>query len=483
MNTMLTVSAIYLVIFIMIGFIATRYFSSSAEGFYLGDRDFGAIPTALSAGATDSSGWIFTGAVGFAYAFGVSMMWICVGYTFGYFFNYICLAPALRRYTKRTGAMSIPHFFGVRFKEHAKLLRGVSSLIITLFFVIYTSAQLTSAGKAFEALVGWDYEHAIWVSAFLGTSYAFLGGYRAVVWTDVVQGSIMLLVLLVSPFIFIFYLGGWHAFWERAFALDPMLLNATAGIGGYAGFAFAFGLAAGGIGLMGQPQILQRFITARDDRTLITSAVIGVFWMVTVVSGATLIGLICRVIMPTIHDPEFAFPVLIKDRLHPMVAGIVLAAVFSAILSTLDSLIMVVSQTVHLDIIEGVFNKKLSDRWATLVGRIVIVSVGICGACIALSNTRMVFWFVLYAWAVMGASFAPPLILGLYWKRVTALGALGGIITGGVVTVLWYNTPFLKEIMYEMLPAALSSTFVTVAVSFMQEAPADGEAQIALAKR
>lgn len=441
MNTMLTVSAIYLVIFIMIGFIATRYFSSSAEGFYLGDRDFGAIPTALSAGATDSSGWIFTGAVGFAYAFGVSMMWICVGYTFGYFFNYICLAPALRRYTKRTGAMSIPHFFGVRFKEHAKLLRGVSSLIITLFFVIYTSAQLTSAGKAFEALVGWDYEHAIWVSAFLGTSYAFLGGYRAVVWTDVVQGSIMLLVLLVSPFIFIFYLGGWHAFWERAFALDPMLLNATAGIGGYAGFAFAFGLAAGGI------------------------------------------GLICRVIMPTIHDPEFAFPVLIKDRLHPMVAGIVLAAVFSAILSTLDSLIMVVSQTVHLDIIEGVFNKKLSDRWATLVGRIVIVSVGICGACIALSNTRMVFWFVLYAWAVMGASFAPPLILGLYWKRVTALGALGGIITGGVVTVLWYNTPFLKEIMYEMLPAALSSTFVTVAVSLMQEAPADGEAQIALAKR
>lgn len=441
MNTMLTVSAIYLVIFIMIGFIATRYFSSSAEGFYLGDRDFGAIPTALSAGATDSSGWIFTGAVGFAYAFGVSMMWICVGYTFGYFFNYICLAPALRRYTKRTGAMSIPHFFGVRFKEHAKLLRGVSSLIITLFFVIYTSAQLTSAGKAFEALVGWDYEHAIWVSAFLGTSYAFLGGYRAVVWTDVVQGSIMLLVLLVSPFIFIFYLGGWHAFWERAFALDPMLLNATAGIGGYAGFAFAFGLAAGGI------------------------------------------GLICRVIMPTIHDPEFAFPVLIKDRLHPMVAGVVLAAVFSAILSTLDFLIMVVSQTVHLDIIEGVFNKKLSDRWATLVGRIVIVSVGICGACIALSNTRMVFWFVLYAWAVMGASFAPPLILGLYWKRVTALGALGGIITGGVVTVLWYNTPFLKEIMYEMLPAALSSTFVTVAVSFMQEAPADGEAQIALAKR
>ncbi len=136
MNTMLTVSAIYLVIFIMIGFIATRYFSSSAEGFYLGDRDFGAIPTALSAGATDSSGWIFTGAVGFAYAFGVSMMWICVGYTFGYFFNYICLAPALRRYTKRTGAMSIPHFFGVRFKEHAKPLRRVSSLIITLFFVI-----------------------------------------------------------------------------------------------------------------------------------------------------------------------------------------------------------------------------------------------------------------------------------------------------------------------------------------------------------
>ena len=238
MNTMLTVSAIYLVIFIMIGFIATRYFSRSAEGFYLGDRDFGAIPTALSAGATDSSGWIFTGAVGFAYAFGVSMMWICVGYTFGYFFNYICLAPALRRYTKRTGAMSIPHFFGVRFKEHTKLLRGVSSLIITLFFVIYTSAQLTSAGKAFEALVGWDYEHAIWVSAFLGTSYAFLGGYRAVVWTDVVQGLIMLLVLLVSPFILIFYLGGWHVFWERAFALDPMLLNATAGIDGYAGFAF-----------------------------------------------------------------------------------------------------------------------------------------------------------------------------------------------------------------------------------------------------
>ena len=195
-----------------------------------------------------------------------------------------------------------------------------------------------------------------------------------------------------------------------------------------------------------------------------------------------MIGLICRVMSPALQDPEYAFPVLIRQMMHPVIAGVVLAAIFSAILSTVDSLIMVVSQTVHLDIIEGCMKKKLSDYGVVWVGRIVILAVGFGGAIIALSNIRMVFWFVLYSWAVMGASFAPPLVLGLYWKRVTASGAMAGIITGAIVTILWYNIPILKESIYELVPAMIASILMTVIVSYMTPEPEDGEKQVSLAR-
>lgn len=482
MNLTVGVAVCYLLSIFIIGIVSSKYFTKSEEGFYLGDRGFGPVATAISAGATDTSGWIFIGAVGFSYAYGISTMWMCVGYTLGYFFNYILLAPPLRRYTNKTGAMSVPHFFEIRYKKYGKLLRAISSLMIAVFFVIYTGAQLTSAGKAFEALIQWDYKIAIVVAAFFGTFYAFFGGYKAVVWTDVLQGCIMMIVLWIFPIYLILHLGGWNAFWSQVHAVDPILVSATGGIKGYAGFAFAFGLFAGGLGEPGQPQILQRFISAKDDRTIIASAVIAVFWVLTVQGGSSMIGLICRVMLPKLQDPEYAFPILIRQMMHPVIAGIVLAAIFSAILSTVDSLIMVVSQTVHLDIIEGCMKKKLSDHGVVWVGRVVILAVGLGGAIIALSNIRVVFWFVLYSWAVMGSSFAPPLVLGLYWKRVTASGAMAGIITGAVVTVLWYNIPLLKESIYELVPAMIASILMTVIVSYMTTEPDDGEEQISLAQ-
>lgn len=483
MNTALYVSGLCLLVFIAIGLASNRYFSKSAEGFYLGDRDFGPIPTALSVGASDSSGWVFTGAVGFAYAYGVSMMWICIGYTIGMFCNYIFVAPALRRYTRRTGATSVPHYFALRFPDEGKKLRAFASVVIVVFFVVYTAAQLTSAGKSFEAVVGWDYGRAVWAAAFISAFYTLLGGYRAVVWTDVVQGAVIIAVLFFAPLMFITYIGGWHAFWERAYLLDPRLLTFASGLKGHDGAAFAFGLAAGGLGLLGQPHILQRFITARDDATLITSAVIGVAWVLIQTSGSTLLGVICRVMMPAVPDPEFAFPLLVVRSLDPLAAGIVLAAVFSAILSTLDSLIVLVAQTVQLDIIEGVFGRKLPERSAALAGRAVVAAVGVFGAFIALQHQRIVFWFVLYAFAVMGASFAPPLILSLFCRRITGRGVLCGMAAGAAVTIAWYNTPPLKGFMYELFPAFIASAAVTAAVSLFSRAPEDAERHIELTKR
>ncbi|MDY2983973.1 MAG: sodium/proline symporter [Synergistes jonesii] len=482
MNLTVGVAVVYLLSIFIIGIVSSKYFTNSKEGFYLGDRGFGPLATAISAGATDTSGWIFIGAVGFSYAYGVSTMWMCVGYTVGYFFNYIFLAPPLRRYTNRTGVMSIPHFFEVRYKKYGHMLRAISSVVIAVFFIIYTGAQLTSAGKAFEALIQWDYSIAVVIAAFFGTFYAFFGGYKAVVWTDVLQGCIMMIVLWIFPIYLILHLGGWTSFWSQVHAIDPILVSATGGIKGYAGFAFAFGLFAGGIGEPGQPQILQRFITAKDDKTIISSSVIAVFWVLTVQGGSSLIGLICRIMSPALSDPEYAFPVLVRQIMHPVIAGIVLAAIFAAILSTVDSLIMVVSQTVHIDILEGCMHKRLSDRSVMWVGRVVILIVGIGGLIIALSNVRMVFWFVLYSWAVMGASFAPPLVLGLYWKRITAAGCLAGMVVGAVVTVVWYNIPILKNAIYELVPAMIASILVTIIVSLMAEAPMDGDKQVRLAQ-
>lgn len=482
MNLTITVSIVYLVSIFVVGIVSSKFFSKSEEGFYLGDRGFGPIATAISAGATDTSGWIFIGAVGFAYAYGISTMWMCVGYTVGYFINYILLAPPLRRYTSRTGVMSIPHFLEVRYAEYGKFLRLLSALMISVFFVIYTGAQLTSAGKAFHALIGWNYQTAICIAAFFGTFYAFFGGYKAVVWTDVLQGIIMMIVLWVFPTMLILHLGGWASFWHKVAAIDPILVSPTGGIKGYAGFAFAFGLFAGGLGEPGQPQILQRFITAKDDKTILASSVIAVFWVLTVQGGSSLIGLICRVMMPALTDPEYAFPTLIRATMHPVIAGIVLAAIFAAILSTVDSLIMVVSQTVHLDLLEGVMKKNLGKTKVIWVGRIVILAVGLGGTLIAVSNIRMVFWFVLYSWAVMGAAFGPPIVLGLYWKRITAQGALAGIVVGSVVTIIWYNVPMLKDFVYELVPALIASIIATVVVSLMTKEPDYGVEHVTMAQ-
>ena len=464
MSAALAVCALYFAVFIAIGFAADRRGSGSAESFYLGDRNFGAVPTALSVGASDSSGWVFTGAGGFAYVYGASMMWICVGYTVGIFCNYVFVAPALRRFTRRTGAASLPHYFALRFPECGARLRLAASALIAVFFTVYAAGQLTSAGKVFEA-AGFSYGAAVWAAAFAATFYTFLGGYRAVVWTDVAQGVAILAVLALFPAAFVMQAGGWHAFWAKLWTIDPALLSAGGGHTGASAFAFAAGLASGGLGLMGQPHILQRFITARDDRSLSQAAVLGVAWVLIQASGSTLLGLSCRLMLPSVADPEFAFPALVMQKFHPIIAGVVVAAVFSAMLSTLDSLIVLAAQTVHLDIIEGVCGRKLSERGAKEAGRAVIAAVGLVSALAAASESRMIFWFVLYAFAVMGAAFAPPLILSLHWKRTTGRGVLCGMLAGVAVSVIWYNVPFLKAQLYEILPAAAASALATVAVS------------------
>ena len=471
MSAALAVCALYFAVFIAIGFAADRRGSKTAESFYLGDRNFGAVPTALSVGASDSSGWVFTGAVGFAYIYGASMMWICVGYTLGIFCNYVFVAPALRRFTRQTGAASLPHYFALRFPECGARLRLASSALIAVFFTVYAAGQLTSAGKVFEA-AGFSYGAAVWAAAFAATFYTFLGGYRAVVWTDVAQGVAILAVLALFPAAFVMQAGGWHAFWAKLWAIDPALLSAGGGHTGASAFAFAAGLASGGLGLMGQPHIfmgqphiLQRFITARDDRSLSHAAVLGVAWVLIQASGSTLLGLSCRLMLPSVADPEFAFPALVMQKYNPIIAGVVAAAVFSAILSTLDSLIVLTAQTVHLDIIEGVCGRKLSESDAKKAARAVIAAAGLVSALAAASEARMIFWFVLYAFAVMGAAFAPPLILSLHWKRTTGRGALCGMLAGVAVSVIWYNVPFLKAQMYEILPAAAASALATAAVS------------------
>ncbi len=482
MSVIVGVAVAYLFTIFFVGIYASKFFSKSEEGFYLGDRSFGSLATAISAGATDTSGWIFIGAAGFGYAYGIVSMWMCVGYTVGYFINYIWIAPRLRRYCSHTGAMSIPEFFEKRFPQHGRFLRASAALIICVFFVIYVGAQLTTAGKAFHALIGWNYHTAILVAAFFGTFYAFFGGYKAVVWTDVVQGLIMIGVLWVFPFMLISDIGGWREFWLKIIAIDPKLVHTSAGTLGYAGFAFSFGLFAGGLGEPGQPQILARFISARDDRTILGSSVIGVFWVLTVQTGSCLIGLAGRVLMPEIGDAEYIFPTLVRSLMHPVLAGIVLAAIFAAILSTVDSLIMLTAQTFHLDILEGTMGKRLDEKKVLWIGRGVILLIGAVGTLIAVSNIRMVFWFVLYSWSVMGSAFGPLVVLGLYWDKITAKGAIAGMFTGTAVTVIWYNIPFLKDFVYELVPALIAAFVVTVVVSLnTQEDGGEGGRMIRIA--
>lgn len=461
---MITTFILYLIMVFVIGVAAERFISKSEEGYYLGDRSFGPVATAISAGATDTSGWIFIGAAGYSYAAGISTMWMLPGFIAGYLLNWFVVAPKLRKVSQENSSLSLADYFEKRFNDKSHLLKVTASIIIVLFFVAYMASQLTAAGKALDAIVSLDFNIGLILCAAFVIGYAVFGGYRSVVWTDVVQGFIMIGVLVLFPAYMIIQLGGWTSFFQQVASIDPLLVSSAGGSTGAAAFGVIMGLVAFGLGGPGQPHIVQRFLSAKDDKTIRQGSMIAMVWVIIVMTGSNLLGLIGRIILPNLEDAEYVFPQMTADVMPPILAGIVLGAIFAAIQSTFSSQVMVATQAIASDIFKSLKKKPLTDSQYLSISRITMVGLGIVATSIALMNIEAVYSLVLYAWAGLAAAFGPLLILSLYHNGISKWGAFAGMIAGAIVTIIWKNTPYAAYL-YELIPGALVSIAVILIVS------------------
>ncbi|WP_417537442.1 sodium/proline symporter PutP [Marinomonas sp.] len=465
----------YLVIMLGIGLYAYKR-TSSSEDYFLGGRSLGPWPTALSAGASDMSGWLLLGLPGYAFAAGLEAVWIAGGLLVGTWLNWLICAKRLRTYSiKANNALTLPDFLSTRFNDKSKLIQTISALFILLFFLFYTSSGLVAGGKLFETVFGLDYTYAVIIGTVCVVSYTLFGGFLAVAWTDLVQGLMMSAALVIVPVIAID--GGWSDLSTTLMNKNPELLNIWTNVSGEPLSAIAIvSLVAWGLGYFGQPHILARFKASRSNKDIKTARRIAVVWTMISMIGALLIGLVGLNFVDSnlagnLADPEKIFMILVNAVFHPVVAGILLAAILAAIMSTADSQLLVSSSALAEDFYKQLFNKKATQKQIVNVGRFAVVAISIIALLLALNPESSVLGLVSYAWAGFGAAFGPAILLSLFWRNMNRNGALAGIIIGGVTVVVWKQLSGGLFDLYEIVPGFILSTLAIFVVSLTTGKP------------
>ena len=469
--------ALYFILMLGIGVYAYFRQQRSIEGYMLGDRGLGPAVTALSAGASDMSGWLLLGLPGYMYGSGIVSLWIAVGLTIGAFANYLLVAPRLRVYTEVTNAITLPDFFANRFHDTTHLLRMISAVVVIVFFTVYTAASLVSGGKLFENSLGLEYSLGLWVTAGVVVAYTLFGGFLAVSLTDFVQGVIMLIAMLVVPYVAFNEVGGIANGIAVAKSLDPKLFDLMNGVT----VMGAVSLMAWGLGYFGQPHIIVRFMAIRSVKDIPVACGIGMSWMIVSLAGALLVGLsgIAYIHQHSmaLEDPETIFLVFAGLLFHPLVSGFLLAAILAAIMSTISSQLLVVSSSLTRDVYQLFLDKTASEERQVLVGRISVVVVAVVAILLAGDKENSVLDMVSHAWAGFGASFGPLVLLGLMWKRMNWQGALAGMVVGALTVIVWVYGGFTiggepaNKVIYSIMPGFVFSVIATVVVSLMTPAP------------
>ncbi|WP_078550233.1 sodium/proline symporter PutP [Litchfieldia alkalitelluris] len=463
----LTTFIIYLVGMLGIG-IAAYKLTSNLSDYVLGGRRLGPGVAALSAGASDMSSWLLLGLPGAVYiSGGMNQIWIAVGLTVGAYLNWQFVAGRLRSYTEvANDSITIPDFFENRFKDTSKSLRVISALVILLFFTFYTSSGMVGGAKLFEASFGLSYNQALWIGAIVIISYTFLGGFLAVSWTDFIQGILMFLALIIVPIVAVTELGGWSNTVNTVGELDPMYLDAFTGMTGIG----IISLLAWGLGYFGQPHILTRFMALRSVKDVPKARLIGMVWMVFGLFGAVFTGFagIAYFAESPLPDGEQVFIMFTQVLFNPWVSGVLLAAILAAIMSTIDSQLLVSSSAVAEDFYKAILKKDASEKELVWVGRISVGVIALIALLLAMNPDSSVLDLVSYAWAGFGAAFGPVIILSLFWKRMNRWGALAGMITGAITVVIWSN---IGSDLYEIVPGFIISTIAVFIVSLVTEAP------------
>ncbi|WP_194435840.1 sodium/proline symporter PutP [Vibrio fluminensis] len=464
----------YLILMLAIGVIAYQRTKSSTD-YFLGGRSLGPWPAALSAGASDMSGWLLLGLPGYAYAAGIEAFWLAGGLLLGTWANWLISAKRLRTYSITTDSLTIPEFFARRFNDKSKMIQTISAFFILLFFLFYTSSGLVAGGKLFETVFGLDYSTAVIIGTVCVVSYTLFGGFLAVSWTDLVQGLLMSAALLIVPIATM--QGGFGDVANQLEEINPELLTLWNDSKGQPLSAIAIiSLAAWGLGYFGQPHILARFKATRSNKDLTTARRIAVIWTALSMAGAMMVGLVGLIYVQStgslsLDDGEKIFMLLVNSMFHPVIAGILLAAILAAIMSTADSQLLVSSSALAEDFYKQVIKKDASSDEIVMVGRIAVVAISVVALILAMTPDSTVLGLVSYAWAGFGAAFGPAMILSLYWSRMNRNGALAGIIVGGVTIVVWKQLSGGLFDMYEIVPGIIFSTLAIIGVSLATAEP------------
>ncbi|WP_230095646.1 sodium/proline symporter PutP [Campylobacter coli] len=461
----------YAALMLYIGFYFYRQ-NKNTEDYFLGGRSLGPVVSALSAGASDMSGWLLMGLPGALYASGLIESYIAIGLSIGALLNWSFVAKRLRIYTSViANSITIPDYFETRFDDDKHILRIVCAIVILIFFTFYVSSGLVGGAKLFEATFGIRYEYALTTGTLIIVAYTFLGGYKAACWTDLLQGLLMMGALIVVPAVMLYHLGGFGEAMAVIEEIKPNALSMGEGIGALS----IVSALAWGLGYFGQPHILVRFMSIRSTKDIPAATFVGISWMVISLIGACFIGLLGIAYVHkfelTLQDPEKIFIVMSQLLFNPWIAGILLSAILAAIMSTASSQLLVSSSTIAEDFYKRIFNKEASNKTVMNLGRIGVLLVALVAFVISTDKESSVLSIVAYAWAGFGASFGSVMLFSLFWSRMTRIGAILGMITGAVMVVLWKN--YLAELfnfpIYEIVPGFVAASAVIIIASLLTQ--------------
>ncbi len=464
---------IYVGIVLAIGIYA--YLSTkSATDYFLGGRNLAPAVSAISAGASDMSGWVLLGLPGYAYVAGLEAFWITLGLTIGVAANWMLMAKRLRIYTViLDDAVTIPAYLQRRFGDAKPWLKIIASVSILLFFLFYVGSGLIAGGKLFNAVFGLDYVVAVLTGVVLILFYTLFGGFLAVSWTDVFQGLLMLAALIAVPVVVVSVAGGLGGFGDQVRAINPELLDIFTNASGESLSTLQIiSLLGWGFGYFGLPHVLARFKAIRSADDVGVATVIGVSWSFIGYLMAILVGL-CGVVYLAnpLVDSERVFIELTSVIFHPLVAGVLLAAILAAIMSTVDSQLLVCSSTLAEDLYPMLAKQPLTQEMRLKIGRIAVVAMALMATVLAMKPDSKVLDVVSYAWAGLGASLGPSILLSLYWRSMTAAGALAGVVTGGATVIIWESLSGGLFELYSLVPGFLLSLIAIAVVSSISVKP------------
>lgn len=474
MNTpMLVTFCVYIFGMIAIGLVACLR-TQSFDDYILGGRRLGSVVTALSAGASDMSGWLLMGLPGAIFVSGISESWIAIGLTLGAYLNWKLVAGRLRVHTEaNNNALTLPDYFTHRFEDASRLLRIISAVVILIFFTIYCASGVVAGARLFESTFGLSYATALWAGAAATIAYTFIGGFLAVSWTDTVQATLMLFALIVTPVIVILAVGGVHMSIMVISAKNPAYTDLFKGMN----LTAILSLLGWGLGYFGQPHILARFMAADSHRTIRKARLISMIWMVLCLLGTIAVGFFGIAYFANnpgeagnvTQNGERVFIELAKTLFNPWIAGVLLSAILAAVMSTLSCQLLVCASALTEDFYKAFLHKGAGQKELVWVGRLMVLAVAAVAIGLATDPDNRVLGLVSYAWAGFGAAFGPVILISVLWSRMTRNGALAGMVVGAVTVLVWKNYAWFS--LYEIIPGFVFASIAIVAVSLLGNKP------------